>query len=85
MTLKYICFLIYAKLFQACVCPVLDYEAGVRLWNRLLNMDDNRLAKEIFKWGIQQNGPRIVNMCDMFNVSGQTRSGVSQSYVPFVK
>lgn len=66
MTLKDIGFLAYAKLFQACVCLVFDYGAGVRLWNRLLNMDDNRLAKKIFKCDIQQNGPWIVDMCDTF-------------------
>ena len=115
--LKDIGFSTYTKLFQACVCPVLDYVAGVwgyknfpgsekiqnrairyfmgvhkfapipatagdmgwdscrerwsvcimRLWNRLLRMDDNRVAKKVFE-------------CDMHKIGGWA-SEVYELYV----
>ena len=114
-TLKDVGFLTYTTLYQACVCPVLDYGAGVwgqgtfpksvavhnrairyflgvhryapiaatsgdmgwepcevrwkvctaRLWNRLVNMNDNRLTKKVFNWDKQQNGPWIEDIRDM--------------------
>lgn len=37
-----------------------------RLWNRLVNMNDNRLTKKVFNWDKQQNGPWVEDMRDMF-------------------
>ena len=105
-TLRNMGFSTYTKLYQSCVCPVLDYVAGVwgfknypaietihnrairyylgvhkfaptlaisgdmgwescegrrslcmlRLWNRLIGMDENRLTKRVFYWDLHNNG-----------------------------
>ena len=119
-TLKDVGFLTYTTLYKACVCPILDYGAGVwghgkfpksvtihnrairyflgvhkfapmaaasgdtgwepcevrwkiciaRLWNRLIDMNDNRLTKKVFNWDIQQNGPWAEDMHDMLSEHG---------------
>ena len=111
----------YTTLYQACVCPVLDYGAGVwghgrypksiavhnralryflgvhkyapmaavsgdvgwepcevrwkictvRLWNRLISMNNDRLTKKIFNWDIQVKGPWTEDMRNMLCECGR--------------
>lgn len=47
-------------------CEVWWKVCTARLWNRLVNMNDDRLMKKVFNWDKQQNGPWIEDMRDMF-------------------
>ena len=110
----------YTQLYNSCVCPVLDYGAGVwgyckqtkcdavqyramrcflgvhkmapklavcgdmgwepcevrhkgdmvRLWNRLINMPDNRLTKHIFLWDCSNNCSWARELEKIFGMSG---------------
>ena len=110
----------YSKLYQACVCPVLDYVAGVwgfkqypkseavhnramryflgihkftptlaimgdmgwepnevrwsmhmvRLWNRILGLNSNRIVRKIFEWDILIRGAWATDMYDILLRAG---------------
>lgn len=110
----------YSKLFQACVCPVMDYMAGIwgskinvrgemvqnrairyflgvhkftpilaitgdmgwepsevrwkgsmmALWNRLVKMPENRVAKKIFNWDVSVKGAWACEVQDIFTQIG---------------
>ena len=110
----------YTQLYNSCVCPILDYSAGVwgygnftkcdavqnramrcflgvhkmapklavcgdmgwdpcevrikgdmvRLWNRLINMPDNRLVKHIFYWNFSKNGRWTRELSKIFDETG---------------
>ena len=118
--LRDIGFSTYSKLYQACVCPVIDYVAGVwgfkhyaksesvhnramryflgvhkftptlaimgdmgwepnevrwsvhmvRLWNRILGLNPNRIVRKIFEWDILIKGAWATDMYDTLSRAG---------------